>query len=203
MIRFFQARFIAFKACKRIPLAEELLEPVVILAKQMRADQQSDLKGFHPIPLLHRHLTGSLEAELGRPPHGRRTVATDWTAYQEEDDAADSWEQAARLIHLTLASVPRGKAPMRSPETERKSRFPPTGYGKAENVWVREESERLWKEISQGDYKSRWMRTNSNSLNDADALNDAGALLSANPQLHPFIKDWIMEQIAIIVNATK
>lgn len=175
---------------ERIPLLEELFEAPVLRTKEMRAESIAELKGFIP-PVLPSQIETSLTAEFGHP-----ILQTDWTAFK---DPLDSWEQAARLLHRTLAIYSNVLTKRDWKEA-----------AQINEAWIREECEKLTKEIREGDY-SRWESIDSivgaellAKLSPAqlEAVRPAALLLGRNPHLHPKLKHEIMQEICDVVAST-
>jgi len=175
---------------ERIPFLEELFEAPVLRTKEMRAESIAELKGFIP-PVLPSQIETSLTAEFSQP-----ILQTDWTAFR---DPLDSWEQAARLLHQTLAiySNVMGKRDWKE-------------AAKMNEAWIKEECEKLEQEIREGDY-SRWESIDSIigaellaklSLAQLEAVRPAALLLGRNPHLHPKVKHEIMQEICDVVTST-
>lgn len=175
----------------RIPVLEELFEVPVLRTKDMRAESISEVKGFVP-PVLTSQIEASLLEEFKQP-----ILETDWNQYE---NPLDSWEQAARLIHYTLAIYSNVGGENRD-----------LAATCAQNqAWIRQECSKLYEEIKTGDY-TRWESLDSmigvetkSKLTSAqlDAVRPAVALLGRNPHLHPKVKQEVIREICSVIMAT-
>lgn len=155
-------------------MLEELCELPVMSTASLNAEQLSQVKGVTP-PLTSHQVEASLSHEFNR-----HIVATDWSEYT---DLRSSWQQAARLLHRTLASMP---------EMEDASE------------WLKEEATLLEREIQTGDY-GRWVNLLDNrelTEEQRQAAGPAARLLARNPHLHPTIKQQVMDKILSILTTT-
>lgn len=162
----------------------------------MTAEQVSELKGYVP-PVLKQQIETALTAEFGRP-----IMATDWSQYK---DPTTSYEQAARLIHQTLAiysNIGRTrKWSLREKPLERAA---------LNDAWVKEECQKMLKEIQEGN-ADRWESLESLigpewiaklSEKQLEAVRMAVAVIGKNPALHPKTKSEVVCEICKVVYNT-
>lgn len=176
----------------RIPVLEELFEPPVLKTSEMEADALNATKGYVP-PVLLSHIEASLTSEFDRP-----ILETQWEKYE---DPTKSEEQAARLIHHTMA-VYSGVARMATPELAK--------LAKLNEAWIREECDALLEEIRTGDY-ARW--ANADALlgpewsgkltpTQLQSVKTALVILGKNANMHPKVKQQVADEICKVVSAT-
>jgi hypothetical protein len=179
---------------ERIPFLEEFIEPPVLRTDEMRAEEAAELKGYVP-PLLMSQVEASLTSEFKQP-----ILSTDWSRFE---DPTSSHEQAARLLHYTLAIYGNvGRSGNQSSQDIAKQ-------AELNDSWVREECEKLLAEIKTGDY-SRWEKVeelageaySQLTTKQQQAVRPAIALLGNNAWLHPRVKKQVIEEICRIVSAT-
>ncbi len=176
---------------ERIPVLEELFEAPVLMSKEMRAEDLAEVKGFVP-PVLKSQIEASLRKEFNRP-----ILATDWNRYE---DPLTSHEQAARLIHHTLAIYSNvGRTVPMSPEAV-------ADLANMNEEWIREECKLLLNEIETGSYE-RWESVESFisvELTDAqmDAVKPAIAIIGKNAWIHPRTKREVIQGIINVVTST-
>ena len=179
-----------------MPVLEELFEATVLKTDEMSAEQISELKGYVP-PVLKHQIEAALTAEFGRP-----IMATDWSQYK---DPTTSYEQAARLIHQTLAiysNIGRTrKWSLREKHMERAA---------LNEAWIKEECEKMLKEIKEGN-ADRWECLESLigpewtaklSAKQMEAVRMAVAVIGKNPALHPKTKAEVVAEICKVVHNT-
>jgi len=174
----------------RTPLAEELVEPVVLKAGSLNAELLNTVKDYVP-PMLSAHLESSLSDEFGR-----RIVRTDWSHFQDPLIEAQK-EQAARLLEMTLSSLQLAL-----------KTIPSKDLSKLRSEWVERECQRLWNEIQTGE-TARWedpalLIRGWDKLSDAckNHVLPAISILAKNPNLHPRAKRLVLREIVTVINAT-
>ncbi|PJF17785.1 hypothetical protein PSACC_02397 [Paramicrosporidium saccamoebae] len=178
---------------KRMPLLEELFEPVVM--GSMDHDTATLMKNYVP-PTLRHQLEASLSNEFER-----HIVRTDWDEYRDPVVEAQ-YEQAARLLHYTLATTRRAAA--KYPQYA-----PPSDIGVESERWLKVECDLLLKELRSGD-TTRWENAKKlvgpkwNKLSEAQqsALEKPVMLLGKNPYLHPLIKRRVLDEITLVIKNT-
>lgn len=172
----------------RIPLLEELFETPVLRTGEMNAEGLAQVKGYVP-PVLSSQIEASLCHEFDRS-----ILETDWTRWE---DPLTSYEQAARLIHHTLAIY----------SNQREGKMKPDEWAAVADAnaeWIRSECDALLAEIQSGDY-SRWTQLLDNvKLTPAqrEAVQPAAEILGQNPWLHPRTKGEVLQEICRIVTST-
>lgn len=178
-----------------MPLLEELVEAPVLRTEELSAEQQAELKGFTP-PLLLSQVEASLTHEFGQP-----ILETDWSQYE---DPTTSYEQAARLLHHTLAiysNVARQEGESGNEWVKK--------LADSNNEWVRKECELLMEEIQSGDY-SRWELVDelagpaisSLTAKQQQVVRPAIAIISKNAWLHPRSKTQVVDELCRVVSNT-
>lgn len=181
----------------RVPLLEELFEPPVLKRDEMSQDAVSILKGYTP-PALAAQVEAALSAEFNR-----HIVKTDWQAYTDPIKASQ-YEQAARLLELTLATI-RRSAPKYQPPAS-----PPPTLGDRNERWLRNQCSLLLHDIQTGDTR-RWVRPehwigrarwDALSERQRTLLAPTVALLGRNPHFHPNVKRRLLEEIIELVDKT-
>jgi len=179
---------------ERMPLLEEILEPPVLRISEMRAETVAEVKGFVP-PVLPSQIEASLCTEFGHT-----ILESNWDRYE---DPTTSYEQAARLIHHTLAIYSNvGKA-------ERQSGTEVQQIAKMNQEWVRKECELLVEEIKTVNY-DRWELAEllageqfaKMTAAQKAAVRPAIAIISKNAWLHPRTKGEVVQDICRIVTST-
>lgn len=175
---------------ERVPVLEEIFEAPVLRTGDMRAETLAEVRGFVP-PVLRSQIEASLTSEFGQP-----ILETPWEKYR---DPATSWEQAARLVHFTMAVYSNVVKDRKVLE-----------MAAANTEWVEAECQRLYDEIRTGDY-SRWESADSllgeqwaAKLSPAQllAVKPSLQIISRNASLHPKIKQEVMHEICKIVHST-
>lgn len=177
-----------------MPLLEELFEVPVLRTGEMRAESLAEVKGFVP-PVLPDQIETCLSTEFDRP-----ILETDWRKFE---DVTDSYEQAARLLHYTLAIYSNvGKSAIQRPEEIK-------ALASNNQEWIKSECQLMFKEIQAGDY-SRWEAA-ENLLGDihgklSESQRKAGmpalAIIAKNGWLHPKTKNQVVSEICRVVLAT-
>lgn len=179
---------------ERMPLLEELLEVPVLRTGEMRAESLAEVKGFVP-PVLPDQIETCLSAEFDRS-----ILETDWNRYE---DVTNSHEQAARLLHYTLAIYSNvGKSAVQKPEEIK-------ALASGNQEWIKTECQLMLKEIQDGDY-SRWEAAEKllgemhGKLSEAQrkAVMPALAIIAKNAWLHPKTKAQVLAEICRVVSAT-
>lgn len=180
---------------RRVPLLEELLEPVVLKQSMMDHDTTTKMKNYAP-PVLADQLEASLSHELGR-----HIVKTDWSCYQDPIVEAQH-EQAARLLHYTLSTIRRANS-------KYPSKTPPSDIGKSSWMWLQKECDLILREVMEGETQrwedarllagAKWERL---SETQKGAIQPAILLVGKNPYMHPVVKRRVIQQIALMVTKT-
>lgn len=183
--------------CTRMPLLEELFELPVLRQGELDHDTSVALKNYTPPTLLHQ-----IEASLSNE-FKRHITKTNWSDYKDPIEEFQ-YEQAARLLHYTLASVRRACAKYPTAPSP-----PPKNISSNNIKWLRQECDLLLVEIRTGK-TDRWEdarkligpKWRTFGEERQNALLPAILLVSNNPYMHPFTKRRILEEITNVIIKT-